>query len=121
MGNRTSKYHAQLSFYKNSIFQACYIIRNSDSQTIPLEHESKVIFKFIRDDGQLYFKINYNAAYYCIYKTNTYKEGDTQYIEIILNPRMDITQDSSTCDAVHLIRWHNDVKNINFNFDSTVN
>ncbi len=121
MGNRTSSHHIPMAFYKDGVFQGCYMIRNINSQTIPLEHESKVIFKFIRDEGQLYLKINYNAAYYCIYKTNTFKEGETQYVEIILNPRTDLMQDSSTCDAVHLIRWHNNVKNINFNFDSTVN
>ncbi len=120
MGNRTS-ISIRLYTYNDGVFCRDYAITNYTEQIHIFDHDSRVIFKFIKDGGSMYLKIKYNAAFHLLDRTKTFKEGNTQYIEFWLNPNVAYSQDNSITPDVHLIRLHNGIQKIHFNYDSTVN
>ncbi len=122
MGNTSSRdplFKRSMRVYKNGLYFGNYTVSNYNDEHIYFEN-SKPSLKFIKDDSLLYLKIKYNNAYYSINPTKTYKEGDTQFIEIILNQSIDRTQDSSFTNATHLIQWQTDLKKIHFNLNISI-
>lgn len=123
MGNQSSRdslLTRELKVYDNHMLRTSYSITNSKSQIVSLGFNSKVKFRFINDDGLVYLKINYNGFHYRINKEQTYKEGDIQFIEICLHPQPNYNEDPSLINDVHLIKWHDTIKKVYFNFYPSV-
>jgi hypothetical protein len=119
MGNRTS-ISRRLYTYNDGVFCRDYAITNHNEQIHIFDGSSKVLFKFIKDGDSMYLKIKYNATFHLLDRAKTFKEGNTQYIEFWLNPNADYSQDRSITPDVHLIRWHNSIQKIHFNYVSTL-
>jgi hypothetical protein len=119
MGGRQSRelsISRRVNIYHDRQFFTSYAVTNYHSQMHRLNGIDIITLQFRRRGSKFDLELNYDSYYYEINRQNTFKEGQTLYIDMYA-----VHTSSTHVPTVFKIPWYDNLNAIQINYDSTVN